>query len=471
MAAEKKRIGRQTPTKSFVLPYERSLSAEAVEIYERTGRKVLEWQKKLLQDIMAVNPDGQWTHMTVGYSVPRRNGKTEDVYMRELWGLMQGEKIAHTAHRNSTSHSSFEAMKSLLEAMGLQDKEDFISNRALGNERIDLGEGRIQYRTRTGQGGLGEGFDLLVIDEAQEYTDTHQSALRYTITSSQNPQTIMLGTPPTAVSKGTVFQPFREKCLSGKAEDAMWAEWSIDRKAADRSDRDLWYETNPSLGLIINERSIKGETADLEEVDFNIQRLGLWLAYSQSSAITEPEWTALKCKTMPTFTGRLFAGIKYGKDNRNVSLAVAVRTADKKIFIEALDCRPIGQGNAWLVDFLRNADVEKVVIDGANGQSLLAEELKDAGLKKIAILPKVSEVIEANASFTQAISSETVCHMGQPSLMQSATNCERRAIGGNGGFGYQSQIEDIDITLLDSCIFAFWACATAKEKKKQRISY
>lgn len=215
MAAKEKRIGRQTPTKSFVLPYERSLSAGAVEIYERTGRKVLEWQKKLLQDIMAVNPDGQWTHMTVGYSVPRRNGKTEDVYMRELWGLMHGEKIAHTAHRNSTSHSSFEAMKSLLEAMGLQDKEDFISNRALGNERIDLVEsgGRIQYRTRTGQGGLGEGFDLLVIDEAQEYTDTHQSALRYTITSSQNPQTIMLGTPPTAVSKGTVFQPFREKCL------------------------------------------------------------------------------------------------------------------------------------------------------------------------------------------------------------------------------------------------------------------
>lgn len=471
MAAKEKRIDRQTPTKSFVLPYERSLSAGAVEIYERTGRKVLEWQKKLLQDIMAVNPDGQWTHMTVGYSVPRRNGKTEDVYMRELWGLMHGEKIAHTAHRNSTSHSSFEAMKSLLEAMGLQDKEDFISNRALGNERIDLGEGRIQYRTRTGQGGLGEGFDLLVIDEAQEYTDTHQSALRYTITSSQNPQTIMLGTPPTAVSRGTVFQPFREKCLSGKAEDAMWAEWSIERKAADRSDRDLWYETNPSLGLIINERSIKGETADLEEVDFNIQRLGLWLAYSQSSAITEPEWTALKCKTMPTFTGRLFAGIKYGKDNRNVSLSVAVRTSDKKIFIETLDCRPIGQGNAWLVDFLRTADVEKVVIDGANGQSLLAEELKDAGLKKIAILPKVSEVIEANASFTQAISSETICHMGQPSLMQSATNCERRAIGSNGGFGYQSQIEGIDITLLDSCIFAFWACATAKEKKKQRISY
>lgn len=472
MAAEK-RIGRQTPTKSFVLPYDRSRSDEAVEIYEKTGRKVLEWQKLLLRDIMAINEDDQWTHMTVGYSVPRRNGKTEDVYMRELWGLMKGEKIAHTAHRNSTSHSSFEAMKSLLEAMGMVDKQDFVSNRAFGNERIDISStgGRIQYRTRTGQGGLGEGFDLLVVDEAQEYTDTHQSALRYTITSSQNPQTIMLGTPPTAVSKGTVFQPFREKCLSGKAEDAMWAEWSIERMASDRTDRELWYETNPSLGLIINERSVKGETADLEEVDFNIQRLGLWLAYSQSSAISEPEWAELKRENPPDPSGKLFVGIKYGKDNLNVSLAVAVRTADKKIFIEALDCRPISQGNAWIVDFLRQADVEKVVIDGANGQSLLAEELKDSGVKKKPVLPTVKEVIEANASFTQAISSGILCHAGQPSLTQSATNCERRAIGTNGGFGYRSQIDGVDISLLDACIFAFWACSTTKEKKKQRVSY
>ena len=88
-------------------------------------------------------------------------------------------------------------------------------------------DGDIQYRTRTGSGGLGEGFDLLVIDEAQEYTDDQRSALSYTVTSSQNPQTIMCGTPPTNVSKGTVFPKFWSGCLQGKEQDAYWAEWAV----------------------------------------------------------------------------------------------------------------------------------------------------------------------------------------------------------------------------------------------------
>ena len=207
MAAEKKRIGRQTPTKSFVLPYKKSLSDEAVALYSQTGRTAMEWQSLLLKDIMAVNDDGCWTHMTVGYSIPRRNGKTEDVYMREIWGLHKGEQILHTAHENSTSHASFESLVDLLNDMGYEEKKDYIKNSALGNERITMIEtkGVIKYRTRTKVGGLGLGFDLLVVDEAQEYTDTHRSALEYTISSSQNPQAIMLGTPPDAEFKGDGF--------------------------------------------------------------------------------------------------------------------------------------------------------------------------------------------------------------------------------------------------------------------------
>ncbi|NLY87361.1 MAG: hypothetical protein GX083_02280 [Clostridiales bacterium] len=35
----------------------------------------------------------------------------------------------------------------------------------------------LEFRTRSSKGGLGEGFDLLVIDEAQEYTDDQESAI------------------------------------------------------------------------------------------------------------------------------------------------------------------------------------------------------------------------------------------------------------------------------------------------------
>lgn len=48
--------------------------------------------------------------------------------------------------------------------------------------------------------------------------------------------------------------------------------------------------------------------------------------------------------------------------------------------------------------------------------------------------------------------------MGQPSMICSVTNCEKRTIGTNGGFGYKSINEAYDIALMDSMILAQWVC-------------
>ena len=61
-----KRIGRQTPTVSRVLPYTDSHGAEAAELYNRTKKTVLEWQERLIEDIMAVSDEGLWTQSRSG---------------------------------------------------------------------------------------------------------------------------------------------------------------------------------------------------------------------------------------------------------------------------------------------------------------------------------------------------------------------------------------------------------------------
>lgn len=159
--AENKKFGNQLPTTSVILPYEDSLYQQAIDLYQKTGRNCYEWQLNMLKDIMATQDDGLWTHQKFGYSIPRRNGKTEIIYMLEFWALEKGLKILHTAHRISTSHASFEALKKYLEDAGYVDGEDFNSIKGKGQERIELYEsgGVIQFRTRTSSGGLGEGFD------------------------------------------------------------------------------------------------------------------------------------------------------------------------------------------------------------------------------------------------------------------------------------------------------------------------
>ncbi|MCR8969283.1 DEAD/DEAH box helicase family protein [Facklamia sp. 7083-14-GEN3] len=465
------KLGRQTPTVSYYFEFDKSDFEEAVKYYERTSLKVYEWQKNLLKPLMAVDDDGLWTHQKFGYSLPRRNGKTEVVYIKELWALEKGLNILHTAHRISTAHSSYEKVKKYLEMFGYVEGEDFNSIKAKGQERLELynSGGVIQFRTRTSTGGLGEGFDLLVIDEAQEYTDDQESALKYTVTDSDNPQTIMLGTPPTPVSSGTVFTKYRQTTLDGGNKYSGWAEWSVpDMK--DIRDVDAWYETNPSMGYHLNERKIEAELGD-DELDHNVQRLGYWPKYNQKSAITTEEWEDMEVKRIPRLASKLYVGIKYGQNGVNVALSIAVKTSTERIFIEAIDCQSVRNGNGWILDFLNRSDVEKVVIDGASGQRLLESEMKQARIKPHPILPKVSEVIVANAAFERGVNTQNIAHKNQPSLTQVVTNCEKRPIGSSGGFGYRSQFEDHEIALMDSMILAYWACVESKPKRKQRVGY
>ena len=463
---DEQRKGRQTPTQSIVLPYTKTYGNEAVDIYNTTGRTAQEWQELLCYDIMAVNDDGLWVHTKAGYSVSRRNGKNEVVVMREMWGLKHGEKILHTAHRTTTSHAAWERLCGLLD----KAKIEYKSIKASGRECIYIkgSDARVEFRTRSSKGGLGEGFDLLIIDEAQEYTDDQESALKYVVSDSKNPQTIFCGTPPTAVSTGTVFTKYRNRTLQGGTANGFWAEWSVPEQS-DPYNKDLWYECNPSLGTILTERAILDEITD-DMLDFNIQRLGLWIRFNLKSAISKAEWESLRCESMPKLKGPMFVGIKYGKDGRDVAMSVAVKTEEGRVFVEAVDCREIRAGNSWILAFLAAAQPYRVIVDGAGQQQLLEKDMKDEKLGK-PILPTVKEIILANAAFENGITQSNICHMNQPSLTQSVSNCDKRAIGSNGGFGYQSQRDDIEISLLDSVMLAYWQCSLHKEKKKQKVSY
>lgn len=461
--------GRQTPTRSFVLPYTKTEGQKAIDLYNSTGRTAQEWQELMIYDILAVNEAGLWVHTKFGWSVPRRNGKNEIAAIREMWGLKNGEHILHTAHRTTTTHAAWERLYNLLVKADIVIKSSY---RAYGKEHIMLSNGaKIEFRTRTSKGGLGEGFDLLVIDEAQEYQDDQESALKYVVTDSKNPQTLFLGTPPTPVSSGTVFTKYRKDVLSGQTENSGWAEWSVEYET-DPKNREKWYETNPSLGTVFTERSVADEIGS-DITDFNVQRLGLWIQYSQKSAISQKEWEALTVSKPPKLKGKLFVGIKYNHDGTSVSMSVAAKTGGGKIFVEAVDCRNIRQGNAWIVDFLKalGSNAQKIVVDGAGGQNVLVSDMKDYKLKK-PFLPTVKEIITANSVFQKSLYDGTVIHCNQPSLMQSVSNCEKRAIGSNGGFGYRSIKEGVDISLLDSVILAHWAASEFKESTlKQQVNY
>ena len=482
----KKRDDNQTPsfTNVTLKKNTRSYGAEAIQLYSSTGQDLMLWQQRQITAILTLNPKNQWKYMNYCIGLSRRNGKGEVLAAREMFGLIVlKEKIIHTAHRTTASHDAFNRLYTLLKKAGYtehskkkkkMEEKSFYASKQFGLEHIEIsGGGIIDFRTRSDNGGLGEGFDLLVIDEAQEYTSKQESALLYTVSASKNPQTIMVGTPPTASSHGDVFVRIRETVLNKIAPETGWAEWSIPEllEGDKLFNPKLWKRYNPSYGKLLNDRKIRNEITG-NDLDFCIQRLGFWCQYNQKSEFSEADWDAMKIEAIPELKEERFVGIKYGVDGANVSMSFAARTTDGHIFIETVACESQRFGNGWIFEFLYNPKISKIAIDGASGQKILTDQMKDHGLRKPPILPKVSEIIAANAMFEQAVISKEIVHRGQGSLRNIVTNCEKRLIGSQGGFGYKTLVDSYDVSIMDSAILAYWLCAITKEsKKKQSIIY
>lgn len=481
-----KRFGRQTPTANLYLPFEESKGDEAIELYELSGRKAIEWQKLLIGEIMGQDEDGLWVHQKFGYSVPRRNGKNEIVSIREMWGLENGEHICHTAHRVSTAHSAWQRLIKILNDAGYEEvprkvkgmeipEKSFYCTKALGLETVELASGgSAVFRTRSANGGLGEGFDLLVIDEAQEYTTAQQSALIYTVSDSKNPQTLLCGTPPTTESHGDVFVELRKSCIVDHTSyDTGWAEWGVDREPRDLMDVDAWYETNPSMGYHLNERKVRSEYDPRNDLDFIIQRLGFWYSYSLKSAITEAEWRMSEVDKCPPLADERYFGIKFGKDGANTCLSVASKLKDsEKVFVEVVDVKPIKDGVDWIIPYLQNPHFCSVAVDGEAGIDILQRAAKEAkiGAKRIKT-PVVSNIVAANARFEDAVFNNGLCHVDQAPLRETVSNCAHRLIGSKGGFGYQSNLETYDPILVEATALAYWLCTEAKKKVKQNVVF
>ena len=126
-----------------------------------------------------------------------------------------------------------------------------------------------------------------------------------------------------------------------------------------------------------------------------------------------------------------------------------------------------------MLRFIKNGYISTVVIDGKGKSELFKQELEQMAteFKPKIVVPTTAEAITAYSAFRQAIDTEAICHSGQPSVTQAVSNCEKRMIGTNGAFGFRSLKEGIDVSIVESIAFAYWACSTQKERRKQKVWY
>lgn len=464
-------MGSQIPSERIRPNYEITDGADAVSILKIGGIILDPWQELILDDWMARNEFDEWTAPTCGLSVPRQNGKTEDVCGRSAAGMiLYGEWVIYTAHLQKTATETFMELKAIFESPKLFKHVKEIKS-ALGREQIILKNGgRIQFVARTRNGGRGLHGDCLIFDEAQELTSEQQASFLPALAASKNPQTIYLGTPPDENCTGDVFKKIRAKALGKTLKAISWIEYSV-KEIGDIKDKKRWAETNPAFGRRIKESTIESECDQMDADTFARERLGWWPPERKeviNYAISKKNWSACVSDDQKP-DGKTAYGVKISADGSQICLAGAVITESGKSRISVIDRRPSSEGIRWVSEWL-NARYQKascVVIDGKNGSDLIIDRISDVWRVKGSIVrPSAKDVIAAATLVIDSINENSLTwYRGQDDLNDSATNATKRQIGGGFGFGGDNSLP------IEACALALYGAKTSKRdpNRKMRI--
>lgn len=453
----------------------------AAELMAAYGSKLDEWQEMVLNGWLGTDKDGAYVVTSAGLALPRQNGKNVCLEAREFYGLVvSGEKILHTAHQVKTAKKSFRRLAAMFTDKRYPEITDLVRHIRYtnGEECIELENGGIiEFSARSRQAARGfDGISLVVFDEAQELTDDQLEAIVATLSASATGtrQMIYTGTPPYPGCPGDVFRRRRTMCLQDPSKHDCWYEWSVEAKSVDdieAHDRDLWYITNPALGIRLSEEFTEEEFRTMSKDGFCRERLGWWspvLTDVQETAIDAAAWEKCKSTAMKP-DGKTAYGVKFTVDGMFVTLCGAVIPEDGNARISMIEQRPVVMGTKWLADWLnqRYTKCSCVVIDGRNGVDVLTDRLSETYRARGSIIRANSTtVVGAVSMLTEAINEGTLTwYAEQDALNESATTSIKRKIGQGWGFGGP------DASPIEACALALWGAKMSKRdpSRKMRI--
>lgn len=479
------RVGDQNPTYRHSAEYEKSEGEYAIELSKAYALTPHPWQELILNDWLAVDDNGKLLNSFCVLEVPRQNGKTGVSDPRETWGLVKrGEQILHTAQEFQTAKKAFDRLRKKFGTKKNDPYAEYPELNALvdhytisaGQMVLDLVNGaHIEFRTRGNNSDMGRGgtFDLVVVDEAQAYTEEQDASLSplNSAAPSGSPQTILMGTPPkpSAGDKGIVFTRAIERMHDSPSAGDCIHEWSVS-EIGDIHNVDRWYKSNPSLGYQLLEDAIAKDASKMAEDVFAREHLGFLIKRVElmNYALNPKAWEACKSSELKP-EGKTAYGVKFSLDGATVSLGGAVIDENGKARISLIEIRSTAQGTRWLADWL-NARHDKaacVVIDGRNGVDVLVDRLVDVWRFKDSILrPSAKDVIASVGMITDCINEGSLTwYEGQEILNDSALTSVKRPIGGGFGFGGENS------TPIEACALALWGVKTSKRdpSRKMRI--
>lgn len=458
-----------------------SLGPKAWRVMQRLGFEPMPWQKYVLDVGLEINPaTGLFAHREVGLSVPRQQGKTQQILtvMTHRIAAWQRQNVVYAAQTRGMARQRWED-EFLVTIEGSELGNRIRSRKSNGNEAIIWTKTRskLGITANTEKAGHGPALDLGVIDEAFAHEDdrleqafspamlTRAMAQLWWASAGGTERSVWLN-KKRAAGRAHIEQLWE----SGVHPSVAYFEWFAPDDM-DRSDPATWRATLPALGYTVTEDIIRSELEKMDAAEFDRAYLNRTRKQAPPTDPNVPKakWPGLVDKESKAGADVALA-IDVSQDRSSSSIGVASVRLDGRVHLEVVDRRP---GTDWVVPAmvklkrLWNPLVVAVASGGAPAGSLI-DALVAAGITApedkerphrghLAVL-RTYDVVEACGQLADAMNQGTARHLDQGPLTAAANGARTRRVGDAWTLDRTNSL--VDVAPLVAVTLARWALLT-----------
>ena len=399
---------------------------EIVELAERIGMPLMEWQKWVVEDLMKIDDEGNFRRKTIGLLIARQNGKTHLARMLILAHLLKwdSKNILIMSSNRSMALDTFRQVAQVLESN--DHLKGFVKQirYANGTESIEMLDGRrLDVVAATRDGSRGRTADFLYIDELREVSEEGYRAAIPTTRARPNAQTLLTSNAGDAFS--VVLNGMRERFFDNPPKTFGFYEYSAPQYCK-ITDRSAWAQANPALGYTITEETIEEAIATSPIENTRTETLCQWI-----DSLSSP-WTHGSIEDCSDASLEIAVGgyttfaFDVSPSRRNASLIAGQILPDGRIGVGLLQTWE----SAVSVDELKiAADIKawadqyrpRVINFDKYATQSIADRLANAGC----VVADISgqQFYQACTDLKDSLDNKRMVHKGQDNWVQQMNNC------------------------------------------------
>lgn len=451
-------------------PAHKTYGGAVAEIARKLGTPFMPWQRYAADVALEVDPaTGGLVYRDVTLLVPRQSGKTTLILaLKSHRALHMGkearkhrpsqggrQRILYAAQTRNDARSKFvdDQLPILLDSPLRKDFKPRLSN---GAEALIWNTGAYDGITsNTETAGHGKTLDLGIEDEFFAADDARmEQAFSPAMITRWSPQHWRISTEGTEKSLylAAKVDRGREIVEAGKPSASCYMEWS--NPDGPRTDPATWWSCMPALGYTVTEAVIAAECEKLEPDEFDRAYLNRRRGSQLKADPNVPSVEAWNDLSDPLAQcGEAVAiSVDITPARDRAAIGIVGAGAGGLRHVELIDARP---GTDWLVKRILqlNAQWRPVVwvLDGASPARSLIVELEQKGIKRPSGEPQrgdlwpmtAQDMAAACGSFSDAVRSGTLVHIGQPEMASAIGSARSRPLNDSYAWARKAAAGDI----------------------------